>query len=58
MSLDTKAKDTHTHIPNDYAWMLKLDSDESWTVMKADRKNDLKYGVGGELYEYPGHPER
>ena len=54
--LDTKVKIIHTLIlPITMYWC------ESWSVKKAHRKKNwihLKYGVGGELYGYPGLPER
>lgn len=55
VSLETKAK-----IIDTLAFPITMCGCESWTVKKADRKKwtHLRYGVGGELYRYPGLPEK
>ena len=55
VSLEAKAKIIHTLV-----FPITMYRCKSWTVKKADSKKlmHLKYGVGGELYGYPGLPER
>ena len=55
VSLETKVKIIHILVCPVTVYRYK-----SWTVKKADEKKliHLKYGVEGELYRYPGLPER
>lgn len=55
VALRVQAKTIHTLI-----FPINMYRCKSWTGKKAERKQliHLKHGVGGELYGYPGPPER